>query len=104
MQIGNQWFGRSFYTYIHTHGIGLSIRVMLNTKPASQVLIICILMFTGDSTRSTMKAELYTKNESTKLTSQLFVNRLLPHDICCHRVSVRQLHYSIWLRMFQKIL
>ena len=28
------------HTYIHTHGIALSIRVTLNTKPASQVLII----------------------------------------------------------------
>ena len=27
------------HTYIHTHGIALSIRVTLNTKPASQVLI-----------------------------------------------------------------
>ena len=28
------------HTHIHTHGICLSIRVTLNTKPASQVLII----------------------------------------------------------------
>ena len=27
------------HTHIHTHGIALSIRVTLNTKPASQVLI-----------------------------------------------------------------
>jgi len=26
------------HTYTHTHGIALSIRVTLNTKPASQVL------------------------------------------------------------------
>jgi len=42
MQIGSVVLEKflHIHTYIHTHGIGLSIRVTLNTKPASQVLII----------------------------------------------------------------
>ena len=31
------------HTYIYTHGIALSIRVTLNTKPASQVLIKSVI-------------------------------------------------------------
>ena len=37
------------HTYIHTHGIALSIRVTLNTKPASQVLIIIIIIINNQS-------------------------------------------------------
>ena len=41
MQIGSVVWEEflHIHTYIHTHGIGLSIRVTLNTKPALQVLI-----------------------------------------------------------------
>ena len=38
MQIGSVVWKE--FLHIHTHGIGLSIRVTLNIKPASQVLII----------------------------------------------------------------
>ena len=41
MQIGSVVWEEflHIHTYIYTHGIGLSIRVTLNTKPALQVLI-----------------------------------------------------------------
>ena len=47
MQIGSVVWEEfdHIHTYIHTHGIGLSIRVTLNTKPASQVLINIALVF-----------------------------------------------------------
>jgi len=36
------------HTYIlHTHGIGLSIRVTLNTKPASQVMTRRVAVYLG---------------------------------------------------------
>ena len=63
MQIGSVVLEKflHIHTYIHTHGIGLSIRVTLNAKPASQVLITlrCNVEGEKNNTEHTMHRTAY---------------------------------------------
>ena len=52
------------HTYIHTHGIRLSIRVTLNTKPALQVLIIVLIVISGGELTAARKTAKYAELES----------------------------------------